>query len=281
MDIEEIMYNVRVKKPLVHCFMNYVAINDSANIILAAGGQPIMAMDEAEVEEITANADALVINMGMLRRENIVSMIKAGRKANELGIPIILDPVGIGASAFRKEALHDLFENVHFTVIKGNISEIKVIYDMNIRMQGIDASEAIDSTNILEYINLGYRVNKLTGATIVISGAIDLVVGKSQAYIIKNGCEMMSRITGSGCMLGALIGAYIGANDNYEQAAAIAVALMGYSGECAYSLVQRNHAGTGSFRTYLIDYVSLINAKDLEGGIKIEYQECNGTISGD
>lgn len=270
---EKILANVKEKTPLVHNITNYVTVNDCANIALACGASPIMADDAKEVEEITSICQALVINIGTLNERTIPSMIKAGKRANEINHPVILDPVGAGASALRTETIFQLLEEVKFSVIRGNISEIKTVYAGSGSTKGVDADagDAINENNIDLVINLAQALSQRTGAVIAITGATDIVASGEKVYIIKNGHPMMSKITGSGCMLTTLIGAFCGANgDQILDGTAAAVSGMGLCGELAYKKVVETDGGTSGFRTYLIDFMSKLDSELLNGGIKIE-----------
>jgi hydroxyethylthiazole kinase len=265
MMFKEILKNVRENGSFVHSITNYVTVNDCANIILACGGSPIMADDILEVEEITSLCNALVINIGTLNERSIDSMIIAGKKANELKHPVILDPVGIGASRLRTDTALRLFKEVNFTVIRGNASEIKAIDNGIGNTKGVDAdaSDFITEDNLDATLTFAKRLSERMNSVIVITGAIDIVADGRKAYVIRNGHPMMSKITGTGCMLTALIGAYCGANpEKPVDASAAAVCSMGICGELAYKRITENDEGTASFRVHLIDYISKLN-KDL------------------
>lgn len=270
---EKIMDNVKIQKPLVHCITNSVTMNDCANAILAVHGSPIMADEIKEVEDITSICQALVINIGTLNERTVEAMIKAGQKANALNHPVILDPVGAGASSFRSETTFRLLDKIQFSVIRGNISEIKTVYQGIGTTKGVDAdiNDIVNEENLDETIDFARELSQRTGAIIAITGAIDIIVDANHATIIRNGCSNMSRITGTGCMLSAILGAYVAVNqDSMFDAVSCAVALMGYSGELAQQKVQQQDAGTGSLRVYLIDALSTMTAEKLNGGIKIE-----------
>ncbi|WP_373484383.1 hydroxyethylthiazole kinase [Acetobacterium sp.] len=270
---EKIMENVSKQSPLVHSITNYVTVNDCANMVLACGGAPIMADDINEVEEIMAICNALVINIGTLNERTVAAMIKAGKKANALGRPVILDPVGAGASTLRTNTVFELLKKVQFSVIRGNVSEIKTIASGSGTTKGVDAdvSDAISAETLDQMIVFAKALSEKTGAVIAITGAIDIVADSQQALVIRNGHPMMSRITGTGCMLTAVIGSYCGANpDELLLATAAAVSCIGLCGELAFAKVQAQNAGTASFRGYLIDAMSLMNAETLAGGMKIE-----------
>lgn len=271
-----ILQKVKDKNPLVHCITNYVTVNDCANSILACGGSPIMADDEKEVEEITSICHALDLNIGTLNERTIKSMIKAGKKANELLHPVVLDPVGAGASTLRTETTFKLLEEVNFSVIRGNISEIKTISKGSGTTKGVDADlcDMIMEENIEEAIIFARELSKKTGAVIVITGVIDIVADEKKVYLIRNGHVMMSQITGTGCMLTALITAFCGANtEQILEATATAVGMMGLCGELAYENVVKKNGGTSSFRGELIDQISLMGGETLERGLKIEARE--------
>jgi hydroxyethylthiazole kinase len=270
---EKILENVAVNPPLVHCITNYVTVNDCANILLASGASPIMADDAAEVEDITSICNSLVINIGTLNERTIRSMLKAGKKANELSHPIVFDPVGAGASVLRTNTTFELLRNIKFSVIRGNISEIKAVAQGNGTTRGVDANvnDKITEDNLQEGVAFAKELSGRTGAVIVITGAIDIVADGGKTYIIRNGNALMSKITGTGCMLTALIAAYCGANaDNILDAAAAAVGIMGLCGEIAYEKMKQMDAGTSTYRSLIIDAMSKMNTKLLNGGIKIE-----------
>lgn len=270
---EKIMQNVSSNCPLVHNITNYVTVNDVANVVLACGASPIMADDIAEAEEITAICSSLNINIGTLNSRTIGSMIAAGKKANELNHPVVLDPVGIGASALRTSTAFELLDNIEFSVIRGNCSEIKNVYGKTAVTKGVDVNvnDKITENNYKDFAYLAKSLSEKTGAVIALSGAIDIIANSKKAYAIRNGNALMSKITGTGCMLSGLIGAYIGANpDNILDATATAVCIMGLAGEIAYNKTIQQNAGTSSYRTFIIDAISNMTYEILKGGAKIE-----------
>jgi len=244
-----------------------------ANAILACGASPIMADDINEVEEITSICNATYINIGTLNTRTIESMIKAGKKANSLNHPVVLDPVGAGASKLRTDTAFRLLDEIKFSVIRGNISEIKTIYFGSGKTQGVDADirDKITEETLNDAVLLAKDMSKRFNSIIVITGAIDIVADDNKAYVIYNGHPMMSKITGTGCMLTGMIAAFVAANrESLTEATAAAVALMGLSGELAYMKMEENNAGTSSLKTYLIDEISKIDADALKGGMKVE-----------
>ena len=272
---KKIFENVQNETPLVHCITNYVTVNDVANVLLAAGGSPIMADDPKEVEEITSICAALNLNIGTLNERTIHSMLKAGKKANSLSHPIVLDPVGAGASVLRTETTFELIDTIAFSVIKGNISEMKTIYAGSGTTKGVDAdvSDTVTEETLSEAVIFAKDLSARTNAVIAITGAIDIVADSQQAYVIRNGHPGMAKISGTGCMLSGLIAAFCGANrENLLDATATAVCLMGLSGELAHERAVKNDAGTSSYRTYIIDEISKMSADKLAGGAKIEHK---------
>jgi hydroxyethylthiazole kinase len=270
---ESCLRNVYEKTPLIHCITNYVTINDVANVLLACGGSPIMADDGEDAVEITSICNGLVINIGTLNNSTIPTMFSTGKRANELSHPVILDPVGVGASKLRTDITFKLLEEVKFSVIRGNISEIKTISKGTGTTKGVDAdaSDAITENHLDKTIAWAKQLSIKTGAVITITSAIDIVTDANNTYIIRNGHPMMSKVSGTGCMLAAVIAAYCAANpDNHLEATATAVCLMGLAGELAYDRLLKNDGGTSSYRTYLIDAISRLDAETLKGGMRIE-----------
>ncbi len=266
------LQNIKEKSPLVHNITNYVTVNDCANIVLACGASPIMADDKDEVEEITAVCNGLNINIGTLNSRTIEAMVLAGKKANESGHPVVLDPVGAGASALRTNTAKRLLKEVRFTVIRGNISEIKTLAGISAATQGVDANIAdkITEETLDAAILFAKAFAKETGAVIAITGAIDLVCNGETAYVIRNGHPMMAAITGTGCQLSAMTAAYAAANpDDALGAAAAAVCAMGLAGEIAHGRLTELD-GNATYRNYIIDAVYHMTPEQLEKGANYE-----------
>lgn len=270
--IKRMFNNVRENGPLIHNITNYVTVNDCANIVIACGASPIMADDKEEVEEITSICSGLNINIGTLNQRTIESMLIAGKKANGLHHPVVLDPVGAGASKLRTSTAMKLLEEVKFTVIRGNISEIKTLALGNGTTKGVDADVAdkVTADNLEEIVSFAKRFSKKTGAVIAITGAIDIVADEEKAYCIYNGHPMMSSITGTGCQLSAMTTAFVTANaDHPLEAAASAVITMGLAGEIAHKRVS-SMDGNSSYRNYIIDAIYRMTPEQLEEGAKYE-----------
>lgn len=270
--LKDKLENVRKKSPLIHNITNYVTVNDCANILLACGASPIMADDIYEVEEITTLSEGLYINIGTLNHNTIPAMFLAGKKANELNHPVILDPVGAGASKLRTEITCKLLDDIKFTAIRGNISEIRTLANGNGSTKGVDA----DITDIVTEVNLNKTIDFVkefamkTDTIIAITGAIDIVTDGNFAYVIRNGHKMMSKITGTGCMLTAMTTAYLVANINNPLEAAVAsLCAMGLSGERALDRLNNND-GNATYRNYIIDEIYNLDGITLENGAKYE-----------
>lgn len=263
---------LREKSALIHNITNYVTVNDVANIELACGGSPIMADDIDDAPEITAICGGLNINIGTLNKNTIPSMFAAGRKAAELGHPILLDPVGAGASTIRTETAVKLMEELPLTVIRGNSSEIKTLALGSGTTKGVDAdiADAVTEENLEEQIGFAKDFAAKAGCLVAITGAIDLVADSETCYVIRNGRPEMGRITGTGCQLSGMMTAFIVANpENKLEAAAAAVAAMGLAGEIGWSRMEEGD-GNSTYRNRIIDAIFNMDGETLEKGAKYE-----------
>ena len=205
---------LRKTMPLIHNITNYVTVNDVANILLACGGSPIMSDEVEDVEDITSICNGLNINIGTLHKSSIEGMLRAGKKANDLHHPILLDPVGAGASKFRTETALRLMQELNLAVIRGNISEIKTLALGSGTTKGVDAdvSDAVTEENLEQAIEFVKAFSKKTGTIIAVTGRIDLVTDENRCYVIRNGRPEMGKITGTGCQLSGMMTAFITAN---------------------------------------------------------------------
>ena len=237
----EALHLVREKEPLVQCITNFVTVNDCANIILAAGGSPSMAHDVREAAEAARNAQALVCNMGAI--EDAPSMILAGKEMNKLGRPVVLDPVAAGGTSLRREVAAELLKEVKFSSIRGNASEIRYLAGQQTAGSGVDVS----------------ALDKITEENL------------KETTVLRNGCATMARITGSGCMLTSMIGAFCGAMpEDCFTATVAAMSVMGISGEVAEARRIKNGTGNATFRTDLIDAVFNMTEEQLVEGMQYE-----------
>lgn len=256
-EIKQYQTLLKEKAPLIHCITNPISIHDCANIVLAAGGRPMMAEHPAEVSEITATAGALALNLGNITDARKASILISGRYAMTHGIPVMLDLVGIGCSTFRREIVDELLagrENDSPLVLKGNMSEIRALADAHLRVSGVDAApeDVIREDNKEVLIEMAKALAKRYHAIVLISGETDLVTDGEETLLIKAGHEMMSHITGTGCMLGVLTATYMSVMPPLLAAAA-ACQVYGTCGERAAVYAK----GTGTYQIALLDELFL------------------------
>ena len=264
--------NVRKNVPLVHNITNYVTVNDVANVHLACGGSPIMSDEPEDVEDITTICGGLNINIGTLNKSSIEGMYRAGKRANELGHVVLLDPVGAGASALRTNTAVGLMDKISFTAIRGNISEIKTLALGSGTTKGVDAdvADAVTEESLDGAVKFAKDLAKKTGSIIAITGAIDLVADADRCYVIRNGRPEMGRITGTGCQLSGMMTAFLVANPEAPlDAAAAAVCTMGLAGEIGWSRMQEGD-GNSTYRNRIIDAIFNMDGKTLDEGAKYE-----------
>ncbi|MGN0252214.1 MAG: hydroxyethylthiazole kinase [Oliverpabstia sp.] len=269
---KECMDNVRKTTPLVHNITNYVTVNDVANILLACGGSPIMSDEPEDVVEITSICGGLNINIGTLNKRSIEAMYAAGRRANELGHMLLLDPVGAGASSLRTNTAVGLMDELKFNVIRGNISEIKTLANGSGTTKGVDAdvADAVTEENLNQMVDFAKSFSEKSGSIVAITGAIDLVADKDRCFVIRNGRAEMGKITGTGCQLSGMMTAFLVANPDHQlEAAAAAVCCMGLAGEIGYSRLQDGE-GNSTYRNRIIDAVYHMDGVTLEQGAKYE-----------
>lgn len=202
-NIGAMLEQVRANVPLIHNITNYVTVNDVANAVLAIGASPIMADDIGEAGDISAISSALVINMGTLNERTIASMIAAGKRANECGVPVVFDPVGAGASALRNNTALKIVSEVKLAVLRGNLSEVSFIAGLDVATKGVD-SAAADEKN--DAVAVAKSVADSLGCSVAITGAIDTISDGKQTVQIRNGHPQLSKVTGTGCMTSALVG---------------------------------------------------------------------------
>ena len=270
--MKKCLENVRKNVPLVHNITNYVTVNDVANILLACGGSPIMSDEPEDVEDITSICGGLNINIGTLHKSSIEGMVRAGKRANELGHPVLLDPVGAGASKLRTETALHIMEEIKLTVIRGNISEIKTLVSGSGTTKGVDAdvADAVTEDTLDDAVAFVKAFAKARGCIIAVTGAIDLVSDGDRCYVIRNGRPEMGKITGTGCQLSGMMTAYVTANPECPlEAAAAAVCVMGLAGEIGWSRMQEGD-GNSTYRNRIIDAVYNMTGEELEKGANYE-----------
>lgn len=269
----ECVRRVRETAPLVHCITNYVTVNDCANALLACGGSPIMSDDPEDVRDITSICGGLVLNIGTLNRRALEGMDVAGTRASELGHPIVLDPVGAGASAMRTGAAAKILDTMDVTVVRGNMSEVKTIAGAASATRGVDVNpdDAVTDGNLAESCAFARKLAEKLGCVVAITGTIDIVADAERSVAIRNGHSIMGKVTGAGCMLSAISGAYVVANvDDPFVAEVAAIAGEGLAGEIAAARMGELD-GNGSFRTYLLDAIYNLSPEQLVRAARVEW----------
>ena len=242
MEIGSFATAVRGQSPRVHCITNYVTAADCANLLLACGARPVMADDPAEVAEITAQSRALVVNLGTPNERVLLSQRIAGKAAMAAGIPVVFDPVGVFASSFRREAAERFLAEVRPTVIRGNAAEMQVIKEL---------------------------LRGLPRPVLVTTGEVDIVTDGERCFSVRNGRPEMAKVTGTGCQLSALIGAYVASSPkDVAKASAAAVAVMGVAGELAWERMARTD-GNATYGRRIIDAVYTMTAAEATARAKI------------
>lgn len=260
----ELLKVLRLKNPLVHTITNKVVANDVANVVLAIGASPFMADSKEEMEDVAQLSDALVLNIGTLNSDIVESMLLAGRYANKKGVPVVLDPVGVGATSFRKKAVKKLFEEINFTAIRGNAAEIATLAGVDWDSKGADSGSGSASL-----LTISRKVANEKQCIVAISGKEDVISDGKKINIITNGHKRMAGITGSGCMLSGISGAFIAAaNDQVMEAMITAHIVFGIAGERA--AIREDVQGPGTFRAALIDELEKVSLEDMIKGAKLK-----------
>ncbi|WP_317065148.1 hydroxyethylthiazole kinase [Methanoculleus caldifontis] len=252
---------VRSKRPLIHHITNSVTINDCANITISAGAAPVMAEAPEEVADMVAAAGALVLNIGTLSATQVEAMLAAGRRANDLGIPVILDPVGAGATPFRTAAVLRLLDALEVAVLKGNAGEIGVLAGTGGSVRGVDSGGVTGDP-----VETALACARAMGTVVSMTGAVDVVTDGSRVYLVKNGVPAMDRLSGTGCMAASVTAAFVAVADDRAVASAAALAAFGRAGERAAAGAR----GPYSFRTGLFDELAGLTPDDLGQHARIE-----------
>jgi len=252
---------LREKKPLIHNITNYVVMNYTANALLAMGASPVMAHAQNEVEDMVAFAGALVLNIGTLTDDWISSMIKAGKKASQLGTPIVLDPVGSGATPLRTNSARNIITQTKIKVIRGNASEILSLRDENSKTKGVDSIHSVD-----EAAEAARNLADELHTTLAITGPVDLITDGTRVLRVSNGHPLMGYVTGTGCTATATIGAFLAVDNDPVSATATALSFFGLAGEVA----ARTASAPGTFMIQILDALYTITPKELREGCKIQ-----------
>jgi hydroxyethylthiazole kinase len=247
--IGEALMEVRRRRPLVHSITNYVAMDFSANALLALGASPVMAHATEEVREMVALAGALVLNIGTLSTPWIEAMFAAGAEARQRGVPIVVDPVGAGATRLRTETALELIRTVRPAVVRGNASEILALAMAGGGTRGVDSTRGVDEARAV-----AIELASAWGSCVAVTGPEDFVTDGRRCFSVSNGHALMSRVTATGCVASAVTGAFLAVERDAALAAAAALAVYGVAGEMAAA----EAAHPGSYRAFLIDALDAI-----------------------
>jgi len=253
--------DIRAKSPLVHNITNYVVMNNTANALLAIGASPVMIHAEEEVEDMAAIASALVINIGTISPPWVRGMFKAFARAGEKGVPVVIDPVGAGATPYRTETIRELIKASIPTIIRGNASEILALLDDRLKTKGVDSTAASN-----EALSSAQYLSRERHCTVCISGEVDYIVSGDRVIKIANGHPMMTRVTGLGCTATAICGAFAAVEKDSLAAAAKAMAVMGIAGEMAAA----KSPGPGSLQMNFLDILYNLSENDIQTHLKVE-----------
>jgi hydroxyethylthiazole kinase len=252
---------IRERKPLVHNITNYVVMNETANAILALGALPVMAHAKDEVGEMVGLAGALVLNIGTLSADWIEAMLLAGTAANERGIPIVLDPVGAGATAYRTTTAKRILDAVDVAVLRGNAGEVATLVGVEAEVRGV---ESVGGGG--DAAELAREAAKTLGVVAAVTGAVDHVSDGERGAAVANGHELLAAITGTGCMATALTGCFLAGKDDAFEAAVEALVAFGVAGEDAAA----DAKGPGSFHVALYDALAGLDPASLTARARVE-----------
>ena len=260
-EIASAVRQIRERAPVVHSITNYVVMNSTANALLALGASPVMAHAEEEMEEMVAIASALVLNIGTLSPAWVRAMFKAAEAARRKKIPIVLDPVGAGATAYRTRTARELIRAFPPEIIRGNASEIMALVEADAKTKGVDSTASSDAA-----LAIGRQLHRQCGSVVCISGETDYTIGPAGVVKTRNGHVLMTRVTGLGCTASALCGAFAAVTPDPAMAAAAAMAVMGIAGEIAFA----RSAGPGTLQIHFLDALYRLDAGDIQKMLRIE-----------
>jgi hydroxyethylthiazole kinase len=259
----EFLDKIKTTAPLVHNITNFVVMNPTANILLAIGASPVMAQSRKEVADMAAMAGALVLNIGTLAEQWIEAMVLAARSANQRGIPVILDPVGAGATSYRTRAVKQILGEVSISVIRGNASEVLSLAVDDVKTKGVDSSLSLSD----EIVAAAGAIARQHACVVAISGENDLVTDGGRVFRVANGVPLMTRVTGLGCGLSAVAGAFCAvARDDLLAATAAAFGFYGLCGELALGISDR----PGSFFVAFLDSLYSADSAEIHKHLRID-----------
>jgi hydroxyethylthiazole kinase len=257
----EVITKVRSQRPMIHHITNFVVMNATANITLCMGALPVMAHAKEEVEEMVSAAGALGLNLGTLWPEQVEAMLLAGRRANQRDIPIVLDPVGVGATRLRTESAHRLLKELSIAIVRGNLAEIATLAGMDAKIRGVESMGSTGDASVV-----ASEFAEKFGCVAAVTGRIDVVTDGVRSMRVANGHPMMTTVTGTGCMATAIVAACAAVEKDFVIATAAALAAYGLAGEFAAGKAQ----GPGTFQAHLFDAVVGMTENALRAGMRIE-----------
>ena len=260
-DLKSLLGNLREKRPLIHNITNYVVMNFTANTLLAMGASPVMAHAIDEVEEMVSLAGALVINIGTLSQQWLESMLQAGKRANELGVPVILDPVGSGATSFRTHAFRTLVKELKLSVVRGNPSEILSIISEHGKTRGVESAHGAEDA-----LEAAKEVAKEISSVVAITGPVDIVTDGEIIIRCHNGHPLLGLVTGTGCAATAAIAAFNSTTTEALEAATAGLAFFGLAGQLAGAKAN----SPGSFMIALLDALHDITPQEFQEKARLE-----------
>ncbi len=260
--IGRLLTRLREQKPLLHHITNLVTMNDTANATLAVGALPVMAYAPEEVVAMVEGADALILNLGTPTRERLEAMLAAGRRANERGIPIVLDPVGVGATPFRADAARRLLSELEVAVVRGNAGEIGALAGMDGRMRGVEAVRGVANP-----VATATALAQAQGTVVALTGAQDIVADGRRVLAVDNGHPLLRAITGAGCMATTVIAAFAAVELDGLLAAVAGLVCFGLAAELAAAGAQ----GPGSFKAALFDALYNLTPEQVQAGAKAHW----------
>ena len=256
----DFMKIVREKTPLVHHITNYVTVNDCANVTICAGGSPVMSDEAKDIVDISRISSAVVLNMGTLNERTVESIIISGKVANENGIPVVFDPVGAGASAYRNEVADRVLREVKVDVIKGNAGEIGVLSGIGGEVRGVDSVSSNNEKLATEALAKKYN------CVVALTGKTDYVSDGERTITLKNGHDLMGCVSGTGCMVSSVVGCYVGANGVSVDSVAAAISTFSIAGEIAAETAN----GPGTFKVNLLDSLFNLTCEKFDEMRKVE-----------
>ncbi|MDX8046355.1 hydroxyethylthiazole kinase [Gracilibacillus sp. S3-1-1] len=252
--MSHLLEKVRQEKPLIHNMTNQVVMNFTANGLYAVGATPVMTHAKEEVEEMAKNASALLLNIGTLTTEQVEAMILAGKSANKAGVPVVLDPVGVGATTFRTTAAKQILQEVQIACIRGNAGEIANLADIDVQVRGVDSASDMDERQ------LASEAYKRLQVPLAITGATDIVINKEEQVMISGGHPLLTKVTGTGCLLSSVIAAFLTVTEDVTSAIVDALSYYSVAAENAAT----NQIYPGSFQVAFLDQLAAVDGEEMD-----------------